>query len=78
MHYKYMVKDFKADSGYAFLGSSNLTENAFINNYEDMVFTSCKEVVKALHNNFQLCWDFVQAENKTLVNRVILTDADLI
>lgn len=73
-----MVKDFKEDAGYAFMGSSNLTDNAFLHNYEDMVFTSSKEVVKALHDNFQYCWNFIQAENQTLVNRVILTDADFI
>lgn len=78
MHYKYMVKDFIEDAGFAFIGSSNLTDNAFFHNYEDMVFTSSKEVVKALHDNFQFCYDFVQAQNDTLENRVILTDADII
>lgn len=73
-----MVKDFQGDAGYAFMGSSNLTDNAFFHNYEDMVFTSSKEVVKALNDNFEHCWNFIQAENRTLVNRVILTDADFI
>lgn len=73
-----MVKDFKEDIGYAYMGSSNLTDNAFLHNYEDMVFTSSKEVVKAVHNNFQYCWNCIHTENQALVNRVILSDADLI
>lgn len=77
MHYKYIVKDFKEGNGYVFMGSSNLSDNAFFNNYEDMVFTSCKEVAKSFHDNFQLCWEYVKAENQTLVNRVILADGDL-
>lgn len=78
MHYKYMVKDFKEGHGYAFMGSSNLSDNAFLNNYEDMVFTSSKEVVKALYDNFHVCWEYVKAENQTLVNKIVLADADLI
>lgn len=77
MHYKYIVKDFRGGNGYAFIGSPNLSDNAFFNNYEDLVFTSSKEVVQALYDNFQICWEYVKAENQTLVNRVILTDADL-
>lgn len=72
-----MVKDFKKD-GYIFLGSPNISNNAFLNNYEDMVFTASKEVVSAYHNNFEACWEHIKAENQSLVNRVILTDADLI
>lgn len=78
MHYKYMVKDCKGDGGYAFIGSPNFTISAFLNNYEDLVFTSSKVVVKALFENFETCWNYINAENKTFVNKVKLADAGLI
>lgn len=78
MHFKYMVKDFEKGNGYSFMGSMNLSNNAFFNNYEDLVFTCSKDVVTALHENFQLCWDYVKNENKTIMNKVILSDADLL
>lgn len=74
MHYKYMVKDYNRDGGYAFFGSPNLTMSAFLNNYEDIVFMSSNEVVTALHNNFQDCWDYIKKENQTFMNKEKLSD----
>lgn len=76
MHYKYIVKDVNQGDGYLFIGSPNISHNAFITNYEDMVFTSSQEVVSAFHSNFQACWDYVKTENKTMENKVKLAEAD--
>lgn len=78
MHYKYIVKDFIQDGGFVYIGSLNMSDNAFLNNYEDLVFTSSKETVAAFHNNYQLCWNYIKTENQTLINRVLLDDAEFI
>lgn len=78
MHCKYMVKDYTESSGFLFTGSLNLTDSGFINNYEDVVFTSNQYVVKAFHENFEECWNFVKIDNEDLINKTTLLDANLI
>lgn len=70
-----MVKDFKDDSGYAFIGSANFSGTAFLNNYEDLMFTTSREVVTALHNNFETSWDYIKSDNQSLINKMKLADA---
>ncbi|XP_057672633.1 uncharacterized protein LOC130904092 [Diorhabda carinulata] len=65
MHYKYMVKDYEeGKSGYIVNGSMNLTSNAFLENYENLMFSTDSYLVKSLHDNFEDCWKYIQTENK--------------
>lgn len=77
MHYKYMLKDYKEDGGYVLIGSMNLTRSAFLENYEDIVFTSDPYVSTSLNENFENCWQYIEAENQTLLNKTILLDVNL-
>ncbi|KAJ8959391.1 hypothetical protein NQ318_022079 [Aromia moschata] len=77
MHHKFMVKDYSDSDGFVFTGSLNLTKSAFLNNYEDITFTFNEYVVKAFHNNFEECWNYIQADNENLINKTVLLDANL-
>ncbi|KAJ8964445.1 hypothetical protein NQ317_013855 [Molorchus minor] len=74
MHYKYMVKDYTKCGGFVFTGSLNLSETGFLNNYEDIVFTSNFYTAQAFHENFEECWNYIVMDNKTLMNRTVLLD----
>ncbi|XP_018320450.1 mitochondrial cardiolipin hydrolase-like [Agrilus planipennis] len=61
MHYKYMVKDYVEDiEGFISAGSMNWTITGLFNNYENIVFSSDLNFAKALHNNFEHTWDFIE------------------
>lgn len=79
MHYKFMIKDYIEDmGGYVVIGSMNLTNTGFLSNYEDLVFSSNRDLVAAFHDNFVRSWNFVQDDNKFLINMSVLQDANLL
>lgn len=76
MHTKYIVKDFNIDgAGYLLTGSFNLTYGAFSNNYEDVVFTSQRQMVEDFQNNFSTIWGTFRDDNQQVFNRHILENA---
>lgn len=58
MHHKYVVKD----GEYLLFGSMNWTNGAFMDNYENLVFTSEKSVVNSFHQNFEDMWKYVNEQ----------------
>lgn len=57
MHYKFIVKDYTETNGYLFTGSLNITNQGFLNNYENAVFSSNHCLVEKFHNIFQDAWE---------------------
>ncbi|CAH1987362.1 unnamed protein product [Acanthoscelides obtectus] len=79
MHYKYIVKDYceETETGYTLTGSMNLTNNAFLANYEDLTISSDFALTKLFHENFEECFDWISSENENLINKTVLLDANL-
>lgn len=75
MHSKYIVKDHGSQNKALLTGSFNLTNTSFSNNYESVVFTTEHQMVEDFHENFSTMWKFLQENNKTTSNRLILHNA---
>ncbi|XP_044766926.1 mitochondrial cardiolipin hydrolase-like [Coccinella septempunctata] len=76
MHTKYIVKDYCAQKGgHLLTGSFNLTDVAFSNNYEDVVFTSQRIMVEDFKKNFSKMWDSFKEDNTQMFNRLVLENA---
>ncbi|KAL3285001.1 hypothetical protein HHI36_019130 [Cryptolaemus montrouzieri] len=79
MHTKFIVKDYKdSTGGYLLMGSFNMTYNAFSSNYEDLVFTSKRSLVKDYHKNFNRMWKDLTEDNNNMFNRLILENSGFI
>ncbi|KAJ8919630.1 hypothetical protein NQ315_006156 [Exocentrus adspersus] len=78
MHHKYIVKDYTLSNGYLCTGSLNLTDSGFVNNYEDMVFTSNQYLVQAFHKDFEESWSLISIDNENLMNKNTLLDANFV
>lgn len=75
MHHKYVVKDFSAGNGFVLFGSLNWSYSGFINNYEDIVFTTNAGAVKSFHDNFESMWNyFDDLEKHDVITRAILNN----
>lgn len=75
MHYKYVVKDYNEKSGFLLFGSLNWTYSGFINNYEDIVFTTNMEAVKSFHDNFESMWCYLDdLEKHDVTVRAVLSN----
>lgn len=59
MHHKYAIKDYAVDEGYLVFGSINWTSAAHLQNYEDVVFSTDIELVRAFNESFLEMWEFV-------------------
>ncbi|KAG5899255.1 hypothetical protein JTB14_035433 [Gonioctena quinquepunctata] len=77
MHYKFIVKDYSANSGYVLVGSMNFSESAFLENYEDLVISSNHYVAEGFHECFEKCLSFVKDDNESLINKMMLLDMNL-
>ncbi|XP_072399162.1 mitochondrial cardiolipin hydrolase-like [Diabrotica undecimpunctata] len=79
MHYKYMVKDYNQEKGgYTLISSLNISISAFTENYENIVLSSDYYLATSIHNNFENCWNYVELENQSLLNKTTLLDLNLI
>ncbi|XP_028144520.1 uncharacterized protein LOC114338142 [Diabrotica virgifera virgifera] len=79
MHYKYMVKDYiEEKEGYTLISSLNISITAFTENYENVVLSSDYYLATSIHKNFEDCWNYVEQENQSLLNKTILLDLNLI
>lgn len=75
MHLKCAIKDFRAGKGFLLFGSLNWTYSGFVNNYEDVVFTSNKEAVRSFHENFESMWFyFDNMEKHDVITRAVLSN----
>lgn len=59
-HYKYAIKDYNTEYSALCCGSLNWTNAAFLNNYENLVFTNNRTVIDEFYINYTNSFNYVR------------------
>ncbi|KAK9717589.1 PLD-like domain [Popillia japonica] len=59
-HLKYAIKDYNTGFSAMCCGSLNWTNAAFLNNYENILFTTNEKIIDEYHRNYESSFSYVK------------------